>query len=204
MATSKIKIEKKCEWCGQVFLAQKATTKFCSKRCAEHAYKEQLRQTRVKITQTAIAVEDEEKKVSPLKDKEYMTPKEVGVLLGVDKLTVYRYLWDGILGCLQLRGRTFIRRSDIDKMFETTSYTKRHKSSSPSVEDWYTTKEIIEKFGVSNSWVFKVAKEKNIPKAKKFGRTYWSKSHCDRAFAKPTADPEITEWYTAEEMKEKF
>ncbi len=41
MATSKMKIKKKvCEWCGTTFYAQKLTTRFCSHRCNNLAYKE--------------------------------------------------------------------------------------------------------------------------------------------------------------------
>ena len=205
MSTSKIRITKKCEWCGNEFQAQKTTTKYCCKRCAEHAYKERMRIERVKLTQSSIAQLDKERIIAPVTQKEYLTVSEAAVLLGVERTTIYRYLWSSQLTGLKIKGKTFIRRSDIEQKFqEAPSYIRHTKSSSPSIEEWYTTKEIIEKFGVSNSWVFKVAKEKNIPKVMKFGRTYWSKSNCDRAFAKPTADPEITEWYTAEEMKEKF
>ena len=39
MAKSNIRIKKICEWCGQEFVAQKVTTKYCSHRCANLAYK---------------------------------------------------------------------------------------------------------------------------------------------------------------------
>ena len=44
MATSKMKIKKVCEWCGTTFYAQKLTTRFCSHRCNNLAYKETVRQ----------------------------------------------------------------------------------------------------------------------------------------------------------------
>ena len=44
MATSKMKIKKVCEWCGTTFYAQKLTTRFCSHRCNNLAYKETIRQ----------------------------------------------------------------------------------------------------------------------------------------------------------------
>ena len=37
--SSTIEITKTCEWCGNKFIARKCTTRYCSKRCAEHAYK---------------------------------------------------------------------------------------------------------------------------------------------------------------------
>ena len=47
MATSKMKIKKVCEWCGTTFYAQKLTTRFCSHRCNNLAYKETVRQKRI-------------------------------------------------------------------------------------------------------------------------------------------------------------
>lgn len=42
MATSNFRIKKICEWCGKEFEAQKVSTRFCSHRCANFAYKRQI------------------------------------------------------------------------------------------------------------------------------------------------------------------
>ena len=47
MAKSNIRIKKICEWCGQEFVAQKVTTKYCSHRCANLAYKQAIRAKRI-------------------------------------------------------------------------------------------------------------------------------------------------------------
>ncbi len=52
MATSKMKIKKVCEWCGTTFYAQKLTTRFCSHRCNNLAYKEAVRQKRIQEVET--------------------------------------------------------------------------------------------------------------------------------------------------------
>ena len=44
---SNIDIQKKCEWCGKLFIAHKTSTRCCSHRCANLAYKERTRQKRV-------------------------------------------------------------------------------------------------------------------------------------------------------------
>lgn len=44
MATSKIKVLRTCEFCGKEFYAQKVSTRFCSKKCNELAYKKRKRQ----------------------------------------------------------------------------------------------------------------------------------------------------------------
>ena len=48
MATSSIRIKKICQWCGAEFEAQKVSTKYCSHRCANLAYKQATREKRVK------------------------------------------------------------------------------------------------------------------------------------------------------------
>lgn len=46
MARSKMKIKKVCEWCSTTFCPPKLTTRFCSHRCNNLAYKEAVRQKR--------------------------------------------------------------------------------------------------------------------------------------------------------------
>lgn len=205
MSTTNIRIKKVCEFCGAEFEAQKVTTRYCCKRCAERAYKKRQRIQLVENNESAESSNRDNQTLGNINLQDYLEPKEVAILLGTTSRTIYNLIYRGQLKAAHLSRRmTLIRRSDVEAMIAGSNYVIRHKSSSPSVEKWYTTKEIIEKFSVSNSWVFKMAKEKNIPKVMKFGRTYWSKSHCDRIFAKKESDPEITEWYTTAEMKEKF
>jgi len=54
------------------------------------------------------------------------------------------------------------------------------KKDREPITEFYTTKEILEKFSISNTWLFKVSKQQNIPKVTQHGKTYWSKKHCDR------------------------
>lgn len=74
----------------------------------------------------------------------------------------------------------------------------------PSINDFYTTAEVKEKYGVKDSWIFHIAKEHNIPRTFHRGKTYWSKKHIDDYFAKKTPDHEIKEWYSTQDMQEKF
>ena len=69
---------------------------------------------------------------------------------------------------------------------------------------FYTTAEVKEKYHVNESWIFLVAKKNNIPRTFNRGKTYWSKKHIDAYFAKKAPNPDITEWYSTQEMQEKF
>ena len=58
--------------------------------------------------------------------KLYLSPAETATLLGISRATIYRHMATGIIRALQLRGRTIIRKSDIEKMFDDApGYKKR-------------------------------------------------------------------------------
>ena len=156
---SNIDIQKKCEWCGVIFTAHKTSTAYCSHRCANLAYKERVRKKRVQEFQLKF---DEEAK--PHSEKEFLTPTEVSSFLGVGRTSIYRYIRSGKIKVLRFDGKTLIRRSDIDKMFDyiTVCENNKPKDKSP-ITEFYTTAEIKEKYGVKESWLYKIAKEHNIP-----------------------------------------
>lgn len=91
--SSNIKIEKVCEWCGNKFTAQTTVTRFCSKRCSEHSYKERMRQRK-------IALSNQETKLqsgngSKWRNKDFLTPTQAAELLGIGRMSVYRYIRAG-------------------------------------------------------------------------------------------------------------
>lgn len=67
-----------------------------------------------------------------------------------------------------------------------------------------TKAEIIEKFNVSESWIFVMAKKNKIPKTFNRGKTYWSKKHVDAYFSSKAPDADIPEWYSVQEVQDKF
>ena len=197
---SNIEIQKKCEWCGTIFTAHKTSTAYCSHRCANLAYKERVRKKRVQEFQLKF---DEEAK--PHSEKEFLTPTEVSAFLGVGRTSIYRYIRFDKIKAVRFDGKTLIRRSDIDKMFDYITVSEKNKPKEKvPITDFYTTAEIKEKFGVKESWIYEIAKEHNIPRTFNRGRTYWSKKHIDSYFAKKASDASITEWYSVAELQEKF
>ena len=205
MATSKIKVKKVCEWCGQEFHAQKVTTRFCSKRCAEHAYKDRLRNSQVQAAEQKVKEKTVLQPLQELQSKAYLSISETATILGLTRMSIYNLIYSGKLRASKLSGRlTLIRKEDIETMLSWHIYAKNPKPASESVSEFYTTKEVKEKFGVSESWLFKVGKEKNIPKIFRMGKTYWSKKHIDKHLSKPQTDTSITQWYSVDDIKEKF
>lgn len=107
--------------------------------------------------------------------------------------------------CFQFKGKTLISRESLDALFDGSHhYQLRPEKEKQPITEFYTTKEVLEKFGISNSWLFKAAKENNFPKITQRGKTLWSKPHIDRFFAKSTQKEEFTEWYTVAEIQERY
>ncbi len=91
-------------------------------------------------------------------------------------------------------------------MFENApKYVRREKKEAEPIEEFYTTKEVLEKFDISNSWLFKIATERNIPKTVVRGKTIWSRKHIDKALTdKLPGNSTEDEWYSVEEVCAKF
>lgn len=212
MATSNIQIKKICEWCKSEFLSQKCTTRYCCKRCAELAYKERKRQERKTNTESQIQQQLQEKAHAEISIREYLSISEAAKLLGLTRDGVYKLIYRGTLIAYKISSRlTVILRNDIDTMLRTRFYVRTPRSVTPvtnengePITEFYTTKEIIEKFGVSNLWVFAQAKRHNIPKVYHRGKTLWSKSHCNRVFAEKPEPPKEDDWISYSEVRAEY
>ena len=202
--SSNIKVERICEWCGNKFIAQTTVTRFCCKRCAEHSYKERLRQKKMAVSNQETAQSD-----IKWRDKDYLTPTQAAELLGIGRMSIYRYIRNGKIKVVRFARKTLISKADIQAMFdfltpkESTS-TEPAEKKSKSLSDFYTRADIREKYGVKDSWIYKVVAENNVPKTIIRGKAYFSKSHIDRLFSARKENPEITEWYSVEDIQAKY
>ena len=162
-------------------------TAYCAHRCANLAYKDRVRKKRIQEFHLKHDVE-----LKPNSQKEFLTPTEVAAFLGVGRTSIYRYIKNAEIKAVRFDGKTLVRRSDIDKMFDyiiASNNENKPKEKNP-ISDFYTTAEVKEKYGVKDSWIFHIAKEHNIPRTFHRGKTYWSKKHIDDYFAKKAPDPE--------------
>ena len=212
MATSNIRIKKVCERCGKEFEAQKCSTRFCCKRCAEHAYKDRQRQKRKQETEIKVIETIVREKEKAVVDRVYLSVQETADLIGVKRNAVYQLIYRGKLKAFRLTSRvTRICKTDIEHLLSTNVYVRKSKAKSSvndengeAISEFYTTREIIEKFGVSNSWVFAQAKRNNIPKVYHRGKTLWSKEHCDRVFAAKPEPPKDEDWISYSDVRAEY
>ena len=89
-------------------------------------------------------------------------------------------------------------------MLEARPYEQRQPKDTIPITDFYTTAEVKEKYHVNESWIFAITKKHGIPRTFNRGKTYWSKKHIDAYFAKKAPNPDITEWYSTQDMQDKF
>mgnify|MGYP000757765630 FL=1 len=204
--SSNIRIERICEWCGKQFTAQTTVTRFCSKRCSEHAYKERLRQKKISLSNQETALNSRDK---DSRNKEFLTPSETAKYLGVGRTYIYDSINRGKIKITRIGRKTLICKADIQAMFDflsprETSPIESSEKKSKSLADFYTRADIREKYGVKDSWIYKVVAENNVPKTIIRGKAYFSKSHIDRLFSARKENPEITEWYSVEDIQAKY
>ena len=187
-------------------MAQTTVTRFCSKRCSEHSYKERMRQKKMALSNMETSQCNLDRKS---KDKDFLTPTETAQYLGVGRTYIYDCINRGKIKVTRIGRKTLISKADIQAMFDFLT-PKENTSSEPaekkskSLADFYTRAEIREKFGVKDSWIYKVVAENNVPKTILRGKAYFSKSYIDRLFSARKENPEITEWYSVEEIHEKY
>jgi excisionase family DNA binding protein len=184
MSKSNFTILKQCEHCGNMFEAQKRTTRFCSQRCASLNYK--LRKRQELINEVEAETKHRFKpKVKPfdfemIKQSEFLTVAEVSILFRCSKKTIYRMIKANEVIAKNLSERlTRIRRKDIEQLFEPT------KKEAPKVltpEQCYQMGEIIEKYKVSRNTIYNYGKKYNIKRLKQKGITYYSKTDIDNLF----------------------
>ena len=84
--SSKMEISKVCECCGNTFIAQKTTTRYCSHKCNSKAYKQGKREfNMVAINYSTMQdIERISDKYEKIKDKEYLSVSETAFLLGIE------------------------------------------------------------------------------------------------------------------------
>lgn len=225
--------QKTCEYCGKQFTAQKSSTRFCSKSCADRANKERIR----KWTQTVVETKDRIETIQNSQSfGDILSPRTLALYLGVSLRTAYRYLENGMIPAITTNKKTFVRRSDVDKLFDSAPpYRNRNHDEKKKEEaapqelmapsngsikggsevnggknvngERYTTvKDVAERYGLSLSGTDKILKEAGLTIIRHKGKNYYYLNEVESLFRKRQAEshPEISEWYTCAEIQEKY
>lgn len=212
---------RKCEFCGNTFVPRSGMQKYCSEECQAEA--KRLRKKRQQDLINGI------EPIMDLQHQEYLTFSKAAVLMGCTRQYIYKLVTNGKLKASRLSSRmAFVRKSDIEKMFEGNPYkrvipasksklSKKAKTEKPirkqeptkgkeenEVLDYYSGEEVMSIYKVKKSWLYTSAKRNQIPMCRIAGKNYYSKRHIDEFFGTAVDLNSITEWVTADDVEEAF
>lgn len=186
----KIDIVKICNYCKVEFLAHKTTTRFCSNKCSNRAYK--TNQRNLKVQQSNEQTQQiKNKPIEDLRAKEFLTVREVASLLSCSVRSVYYFINNGVFNSVNLGQRVSrIRRTEIDRIFDKPKAIQKSepkpqaKPKEYTIEDCYTISEVQTKFNISPTGLHGILKRNNVPKLYQGRYTYVPKTIINRLFKK--------------------
>ncbi len=212
---------RKCVFCGKPFVPRSGMQKYCSEECQAEA--KRIRKKRQQDLINGI------EPIVDLQCQEYLTFSKAAVLMGCTRQYVYKLVANGKLKASRLSSRmAFVRKSDIEKMFESNPYkrvipcgksngngkpktAKRVEKQEPAkgkeeheVLDYYSGEEVMSLYKVKKSWLYTCAKRHQIPMCRIAGKNYYGKRHIDEFFGTAIDLNSITEWMTADEVETAF
>ena len=116
--SSKIEVQRICQYCGNEFTARTTVTKYCSHRCGSLANKAKKRAEKVQKSNTETK-QIKTKPIEELKAREFLTVTQVSKLIGCSRQNVYNLINTGKLKATNiLLKKTIVKRSDLDKLFK--------------------------------------------------------------------------------------
>ena len=195
--------------------------KYCSEECQAEA--KRLRKKRQQDLINGI------EPIMDLQHQEYLTFSKAAILMGCTRQYIYKLVANGKLKASRLSSRmAFVRKSDIEKMFEGNPYKRvipaskskpcqKAKAEKPTqnqestkgkeeneVLDYYSGEEVMSIYKVKKSWLYTSAKRNQIPMCRIAGKNYYSKRHIDEFFGTAVDIHSITEWVTADNVEDAF
>lgn len=99
--SSNIEVQKICEFCGNEFTARTTVTRFCSSQCSSRANKAKVKAERIEaVNKETQSIKN--RTIGELKQKEFLTAREVARLLNCSVRSVYYYIRCGQLKAVNL------------------------------------------------------------------------------------------------------
>ena len=183
--SAELRFHKICEECGREFVTHMATTRTCSSRCANLAFKHRKRDERLKTT----TIEVREKQRLALLDKDFLSLSDAARLLQISRNTLYKII-----------DRTVrIARADLDLAAEAKEQPISTETE-VNMGKWMTRQQVMDQYNVTYSWFYSVLKKRGV-KTTMIGTTgFYDKATMHKLFANQDYS-HITEWYTFDEVR---
>ena len=152
---------------------------------------------------------------------EYLSVFQTSKLMGVCRATINNYCVSGKLKCIKMNRKIFIRRKDIDELFTSApKYEVTPRASNPEKAtkqsndpnlsmnavrtEFITAKEAALRFGVEVSSIHSRCRRHSVPWIIFKGTRIYSAPFLDELYKTEEVDSSITEWYSADEIVEKY
>jgi len=179
--SSKIEVQRICQYCGKEFTARTTVTRYCSDTCSKRAYKARLKVSKIEASNNETQ-RIKNQPIEELKAKEFLTVREVARLLNCSVRSAYYYIESGTIKAVNLGQRiTRVKRSDIDKLFEQPQpVTPQPEQRQFDISDCYNLTEVQSKYGISETALQNLIKRNSIPKIKKGWFAYVPKTVIDK------------------------
>lgn len=111
--SSNIEVEKTCQYCGSPFTARTLYTRYCSKLCNNRAYKQAARDKKLQDFHAANKSSQPTEPALQSHTKDFLTIKEVCVLLNTSMGTIHSWLRKGVLQSSRLGKKHYISKETI-------------------------------------------------------------------------------------------
>ena len=203
-------IIKNCKLCGKTYVGHSMASMYCSDECrrlVENARKRKIGNRAVKTPSGATVSDDNLVDVQQVLQiaNEYMTLNELAILLRVSHATAFRYVTLGIIKGTKVGRNILVRKADLDAMFENApAYKKRKYKRRQEANQYYTVREIVEKFHICKKAVLARCDKFNIPKEYEGRNVFFNRTAVDVHFAELIEEIDLANYYTIQQVMEKY
>lgn len=202
-----MRIIRQCEACGKEFIGTKMTNRYCSRECERDVNrKKEAERKRLKREneREAQKIDAENMRCIEIVSRPFLTPADVAYLLEISVSTVYRCFYAGTLKAVRIRRKTYVRREDLDKYFEEASTYKKRSYKRKEDQEYYTLREIMEKYNIGRKAVWGRCDRLGIPKIYEGRNTFFSKKAIDAKFADLLEEIDLDNYYTIDQIMTKY
>ncbi|UPQ77090.1 helix-turn-helix domain-containing protein [Chryseobacterium nepalense] len=180
-----MEVNKICQFCGNRFVAKRTTTQCCSDDCAKKFYKKRKRDEKIQASDKGLEVQIKGYDIEEIQKKDYLSIKEVMLLLNISRTSIYRMLKDGRLSKLEGFKSVRIRKVDLDLLFKQKVENNEEKQYNLPYfcdDNYYTINEVLDVFKVSSGSFYHLCNKHNVPKIPKGKNVYVPKNLVNTIF----------------------
>lgn len=162
MPEAKFEIKRKCEVCGATFIAKTLESRYCSRSCAQKAYKQRKAQEQKSEEQNQLVIQIPEA-------RDYISVPEAEAMFGISQDTIHRLIRLGEIHSINIGKRlTRVSKQELKNKYPLREKPIDQSKPMPHLynmepENCYTIGEIAAKFGVSEATVNAHIRKYSIP-----------------------------------------